>query len=112
MGSGHDEMRDNEEMCDLKSMTGQYFCITCHVIEQSRPDPPHPYLSLPWLPRLGTLLTHRRLLAITHHTRHEFYETDEKLTLTIFDRDADPTHINVKFQPRSVCPLLHTLTDK
>ncbi|KAH9964300.1 SGS domain-containing protein [Russula dissimulans] len=34
--------------------------------------------------------------------RHEFYETDEKLILTIFDRGADPTHVNVKFQPRSV----------
>lgn len=34
--------------------------------------------------------------------RHEFYETDEKLTLTVFDRGADPAHINVQFQPRRV----------
>ena len=34
--------------------------------------------------------------------RHEFYETDEKLILTIFDRGADPAQVNVKFEPRSV----------
>ncbi|KAH9178692.1 SGS-domain-containing protein [Lactarius sanguifluus] len=34
--------------------------------------------------------------------RHEFYETDEKLILTIFDRGADPTQVNVKFEPRTV----------
>ncbi|KAA1471515.1 SGS-domain-containing protein [Dentipellis sp. KUC8613] len=33
--------------------------------------------------------------------RHEFYETDEKLTLTIFDRGADPAQVSVKFEPRS-----------
>jgi hypothetical protein len=45
----------------------------------------------------------RRPLLSSHHTRHEFYETDERLTLTIFDRGADPAHVNVKFQPRRVC---------
>ncbi|KAI0003703.1 SGS-domain-containing protein [Russula compacta] len=34
--------------------------------------------------------------------RHEFYETDERLTLTVFDRGADPAYVNVKFQPRSI----------
>ncbi|KAI9444779.1 SGS-domain-containing protein, partial [Lactarius indigo] len=34
--------------------------------------------------------------------RHEFYETDEKLILTVFDRGADPAQVNVKFEPRSV----------
>ena len=34
--------------------------------------------------------------------RHEFYETDEKLILTIFDRGADPAQVNVKFEARSV----------
>jgi len=36
------------------------------------------------------------------HSRHEFYETDERLTLTIFDRGADPVNVNVELQPRSV----------
>ncbi|KAI0001590.1 SGS domain-containing protein [Russula vinacea] len=34
--------------------------------------------------------------------RHEFYETDEKLTLSVFDRGADPANVNVKFQPRGI----------
>ena len=42
-------------------------------------------------------------LPSSHHTRHEFYETDERLTLTVFDRGADPAHVNVKFQSRRVC---------
>ncbi|KAG6868595.1 hypothetical protein C0993_000621 [Termitomyces sp. T159_Od127] len=32
--------------------------------------------------------------------RHEFYETDDALTLSIFDRGADPTQVNVKFGDR------------
>ncbi|KAF9535454.1 SGS-domain-containing protein [Crepidotus variabilis] len=32
--------------------------------------------------------------------RHEFYETDEKLTLSIFDKGADPTAVNINFEPR------------
>jgi len=35
-------------------------------------------------------------------TRHEFYETDDRLTITIFDRGADPAHVNVEFQPRGI----------
>ncbi|KAI0348599.1 SGS-domain-containing protein [Trametopsis cervina] len=34
--------------------------------------------------------------------RHEFYETDEKLTLSVFDKGADPAEVSVKFQPRSL----------
>ncbi|KAJ3488240.1 hypothetical protein NLI96_g2986 [Meripilus lineatus] len=34
--------------------------------------------------------------------RHEFYETDEKLTLSIFDKGADPAQVVVKFEPRSL----------
>ncbi|KAI9460606.1 SGS-domain-containing protein [Lactarius psammicola] len=33
--------------------------------------------------------------------RHEFYETDEKLILTLFDRGADPAQVNVKFELRN-----------
>ncbi|KIY62907.1 SGS-domain-containing protein [Cylindrobasidium torrendii FP15055 ss-10] len=32
--------------------------------------------------------------------RHEFYETDETITLSIFDRGADPTQIQVEFGAR------------
>jgi len=32
--------------------------------------------------------------------RHEFYETDEVLTLSIFDKGADPEQVSVSFQPR------------
>jgi len=32
--------------------------------------------------------------------RHEFYETDEKLTLSIFDKGADPSVVQVQFEPR------------
>ena len=34
--------------------------------------------------------------------RHEFYETDEKLTLSIFDRNADPAQVSIQFEPRKV----------
>ncbi|EIM83525.1 SGS-domain-containing protein [Stereum hirsutum FP-91666 SS1] len=34
--------------------------------------------------------------------RHEFYETDEKLTLTVFDKGADVTQVNVHFEPRGL----------
>jgi len=34
--------------------------------------------------------------------RHEFYETDERLTLSIFDKGADPAQVSIKFQPRSL----------
>ncbi|KAF9478538.1 SGS-domain-containing protein [Pholiota conissans] len=32
--------------------------------------------------------------------RHEFYETDDKLTLSIFDRGADPADVSITFEPR------------
>ncbi|RDB29502.1 Protein SGT1 A [Hypsizygus marmoreus] len=32
--------------------------------------------------------------------RHEFYETDDKLTLSIFDRGADPAQVSIAFLPR------------
>ncbi|KAF5313183.1 hypothetical protein D9619_003286 [Psilocybe cf. subviscida] len=32
--------------------------------------------------------------------RHEFYETDEKLTLSIFDKGADPAQVSISFEPR------------
>ncbi|KAJ7783759.1 SGS domain-containing protein [Mycena maculata] len=34
--------------------------------------------------------------------RHEFYETDERLTLSIFDRGADPGAVSIQFEPRKV----------
>ena len=34
--------------------------------------------------------------------RHEFYETDEKLTLSVFDKGADPAQVSVQFGDRSV----------
>ncbi|CAE6469969.1 unnamed protein product [Rhizoctonia solani] len=34
--------------------------------------------------------------------RHEFYETDEKLTLSVFVRNATPDQVNVKFTNHSV----------
>lgn len=35
--------------------------------------------------------------------RYEFYETDEKLSITVFDRGADPANVHVNFDPRVVC---------
>ncbi|TCD71560.1 hypothetical protein EIP91_008941 [Steccherinum ochraceum] len=32
--------------------------------------------------------------------RHEFYETDDKLTLSIFDKGADPAKVSIEFGPR------------
>ncbi|KAG0708835.1 SGS-domain-containing protein [Suillus ampliporus] len=34
--------------------------------------------------------------------RHEFYETDEKLTVSIFDRGADPAQVSIMFEPRKI----------
>ncbi|KAJ7630915.1 SGS domain-containing protein [Roridomyces roridus] len=34
--------------------------------------------------------------------RHEFYETDERLTLSIFDKGADASAVSVQFEPRKV----------
>lgn len=43
-----------------------------------------------------------RLILISPRHRHEFYETDEKLTLSVFDKGADPAQVKVTFEPRSV----------
>ncbi|TFK30420.1 SGS-domain-containing protein [Coprinopsis marcescibilis] len=32
--------------------------------------------------------------------RHEFYESDERLTLSIFDKGANPDEVSVQFEPR------------
>ncbi|KAJ7634281.1 SGS domain-containing protein [Mycena polygramma] len=34
--------------------------------------------------------------------RHEFYETDEKVTISIFDRGADPSGVQVQFDRRKL----------
>ena len=39
-------------------------------------------------------------------SRHEFYETDEKITISIFDRGADPAELSIQFHPRKVFSLL------
>lgn len=50
------------------------------------------------------------MVLTTDHDRHEFYETDEKLTISVFDKGADPAQVFVKFLPRSVCcTLLHNM---
>ncbi|KAI0076078.1 SGS-domain-containing protein [Panus rudis PR-1116 ss-1] len=46
---------------------------------------------------------------MTTTPRHEFYETDEKVTLSVFDKGADPEKVTVKFEPRS---LTYTNGDK
>ena len=79
-----------------------------HVSELSRlPRPPllasASFTRFPqWLPPSGAIPYVSSSNLPSHHTRHEFYETDEKLTLTVFDRGADPANVNVKLQPRSV----------
>jgi len=32
--------------------------------------------------------------------RHEFYETDEKVTISVFDKGANPDEVAIKFDPR------------
>jgi len=34
--------------------------------------------------------------------RYEFYETEDKLTLSIFDKGVDPADVQIKFEPRAV----------
>ncbi|KAF8640469.1 hypothetical protein AX17_000132 [Amanita inopinata Kibby_2008] len=34
--------------------------------------------------------------------RHEFYETDDSVIISVFDRDADPAQVSVKFEPRKL----------
>lgn len=43
-----------------------------------------------------------RLSLIAATPRHEFYETDDKLTLSIFDKGADPEQVKITFEPRKV----------
>ncbi|KAF9787164.1 SGS-domain-containing protein [Thelephora terrestris] len=33
--------------------------------------------------------------------RYEFYETDDRLTLSIFDKGVDPADVQIKFEPRA-----------
>ena len=33
---------------------------------------------------------------------HEFYETDERVTISIFDKGAAPENVSVNLSPRSV----------
>jgi len=37
------------------------------------------------------------------NSRYEFYENDEALTLSIFDRGANPDVVSVNLEPRKVC---------
>ncbi|KIJ68478.1 hypothetical protein HYDPIDRAFT_81396 [Hydnomerulius pinastri MD-312] len=37
-----------------------------------------------------------------HPSRHEYYETDERLTLSVFDRGANPEEVSIKFEPRKL----------
>ncbi|THV04973.1 SGS-domain-containing protein [Dendrothele bispora CBS 962.96] len=41
--------------------------------------------------------------------RHEYYETDERVTISVFDRDADPAQVSIKFESRK---LTYTNGDK
>ncbi|KZT30561.1 SGS-domain-containing protein [Neolentinus lepideus HHB14362 ss-1] len=34
--------------------------------------------------------------------RHEFYETEDKVILSVFDKGADPEQVSVKFEPRKL----------
>jgi len=34
--------------------------------------------------------------------RYEFYETEDKLTLSIFDKGVDPADVQIKLEPRAV----------
>lgn len=38
----------------------------------------------------------------TFLARHEFYESDERVVLSVFDRGADPAQVTVTFEPRKV----------
>lgn len=43
--------------------------------------------------------------------RHEFYETDERLTLSIFDKGADPEQVKINIEPRRVGLYRHLLRE-
>ena len=34
--------------------------------------------------------------------RYEFYETDDRVTLSIFDKGVDAADVQIKFEPRGV----------
>ncbi|TFK57101.1 SGS-domain-containing protein [Heliocybe sulcata] len=34
--------------------------------------------------------------------RHEFYETEDKVIISVFDKGADPEQVSVKFEPRKL----------
>ena len=34
--------------------------------------------------------------------RHEFYEIDDKVVISVFDKGADPEQVKVEFEPRKV----------
>lgn len=36
--------------------------------------------------------------------RYEFYETEDYLVLSIFDKGVDAADVQIKFEPRSVSP--------
>jgi hypothetical protein len=57
-------------------------------------------IALPWLS--GTVLSLSSRDMHSFFIRHEFYETDEKVTLSIFDRGANPDEVQVKFEDRKV----------
>lgn len=42
--------------------------------------------------------------AIMSAPRHEYYETDERLTLSIFDKGADPEQVSITIEARRVRP--------
>ncbi|KAF9015139.1 SGS-domain-containing protein [Cyathus striatus] len=41
--------------------------------------------------------------------RHEYYESDERVTISVFDKGTDPAQVSVKFEPRK---LTYTNGDK
>ena len=49
-----------------------------------------------------TFIIHYTLPPTLNHNRHEFYETDEAVSISIFDRGADPSKVSIKFDPRRV----------
>jgi len=39
---------------------------------------------------------------MTTALRHEFYESDERVTISVFDKGADPAQLAIKFEPRKL----------
>lgn len=48
------------------------------------------------------LRSRKSIITLNALPRHEFYETDEKVTISVFDRGADPTQVTITFDPRKV----------